>query len=98
VREALTGLSTDLDDVGHTILRAEERIYRLQARAQAVDLLAATGAIVDVLEPAGDDIDRELGRMRLTAGVEADLARLKAEVARGFLPENAGRSPAEPGA
>jgi phage shock protein A len=85
VREALTGLSADLDDVGHTLARAEDRIRQMQARAEAVDHLAAAGALIDVLNPAGDDIDRELGRLRMGTEVEADLARLKAETGQSYL-------------
>ncbi len=81
VREALTGLSADMNDVGSTIRRAEERIRRLQARAEAIDTLALSGAVADALAPAGDDIDQELGRLGATAAVEAELAQLKGEVA-----------------
>lgn len=81
VREALSGISEDLADVGNTIQRAEERIHRMQARAEAIDELVATGALEDVLEPAADDIDRELTRLARSEAVEADLARLKQEVA-----------------
>lgn len=81
VREALTGISEDLADVGNTIQRAEERIRRMQARAEAIDELVATGALDDVLEPATDDIDRELTRLARSEAVEAELARLKGEVA-----------------
>ena len=87
VREALTGLSGDLDDVGRTIQRTEARIRRMQARAEAINDLAAAGAIEDVLLPPGDDIDRELGLGDRAAAIKTELAQLKQEVA-GLLIEN----------
>jgi phage shock protein A len=85
VREAITGLSADLDDVGRTVRRAEGHIRRMQARAEAIDHLAATGAIVDALAPAGDDIDQELARLGHANNVEAELARLKQEARAGYI-------------
>ncbi len=81
VREALSGISEHLVDAGNTIQRAEERIRQMQARAEAIDELVATGAIEDVLEPEVDDVDRELARLVRAEAVEAELARLKEEVA-----------------
>jgi len=81
VKEASSGISKDLADVGHAIQRAETRIQAMQARVEAIDNLVATGALDDVLSPEGDDIDRELARLTRTAAVENDLQRLKAEVA-----------------
>jgi len=81
VQEALSGISEDLADVGNTIQRAEERIRRMQARAEAIDELVATGDLEDVLEPATDDIDRELTRLARSEAVDAEFARLKQEVA-----------------
>jgi len=80
VRESLSGVSEDLADVGNTIGRAEARIEEMQARADAIDALVAEGVLVDVLQPEGDDIDRELTRIGRSQAVESELARLKAEV------------------
>lgn len=80
VKEATSGISKDLADVGHAIKRAETRIQAMQARVEAIDNLVATGALDDALAPEGDDIDRELARLTRAAAVENDLQRLKAEV------------------
>ncbi len=80
VREALSGITDDLADVGNTIRRAEERIRQMQARAEAIDDLIGSGVLEDVLEPETDDIDRELARLTRSEAVEAELARLKQEV------------------
>ena len=80
VQESLSGVSTDLADVGNTIQRAEARIAEMQSRADAIDDLVAQGVLQDVLEPDVDDIDRELARIGHNQAVEEELARLKAEV------------------
>ena len=80
VREALTGISEDLADVGNTIERAEARILEMQSRADAIDDLVAQGVLADVLEPGADDIDRELARIGRAQAIDEELARLKAEV------------------
>jgi len=77
VREALSGISDDLTDVGNTIQRVESRIQEMQSRADAIDNLVAEGVLQDVLEPAQDDIDRELGRIGRNQAVEEELARLR---------------------
>ncbi len=78
VKEAVSGISKDLADVGHATERAEARIRAMQARVEAIDELVAVGALEDALEP-GDDIDRELARISRQTAVEQELARLKAE-------------------
>ncbi len=78
VKEAVSGISKDLADVGHAIERAETRIQAMQARVEAIDELVAVGVLGDALEP-GDDIDRELARISRQTAVEQELAQLKAE-------------------
>lgn len=77
VREALSGVSEDLADVGNTIHRAEARIQEMQSRADAIDDLVAEGVLDDVLEPEQDDLDRELVRIGRKQAVDAELAHLK---------------------
>lgn len=79
VREALSGVSDDLSDVGNTIRRAESRIREMQSRADAIDNLVAEGVLQDVLEPETDDIDRQLAQIGRTQAIEEELARLKVE-------------------
>ncbi len=79
VREALTGISGDLADVGNTIARAEARVQEMRSRADAIDDLVAEGVLTDVLDPDGDEIDRELARIGRIQVVDDELERLKAE-------------------
>jgi phage shock protein A len=78
VKEALSGVSGELAELGMAVGRAEEKTERLQARARALDSLVDIGA----LPPAGggDYVEAEL--LRLTSGAEIDeeLAKLRSEV------------------
>ncbi len=78
VREAVTGLSQDIADIGSTIQRAEARIREMQSRADAIEGLVAEGVLTDNLEPGRDDIDRQLVRIGRQQAIEDELARLKA--------------------
>jgi phage shock protein A len=79
VRQAISGVSEDLADVGNTIQRAEERIRELQSRADAIDKLIQEGVLSDVLDPDRDDIDHQLDQINRDQAVEDELRRLKAE-------------------
>jgi phage shock protein A len=79
LREAISGISVDLADVGNTIQRAEARIQELQSRSEAIEGLVAEGVLNDVLEPEVDDIDRQLSQINRKQAIEDELARLKAE-------------------
>ena len=79
MHEAVSGISADLNDVGNTIRRAEARIREMQSRADAIEGLVSEGVLTDVLEPGGDDIDRELLLVSRKQAVEDELARLKGE-------------------
>lgn len=92
VHEALSGVSNDLADVGHTIRRAEERIAEMQSRADAIEGLIAEGALQDALTPDEDDIDRQLAEIGRDQQVEAELARLKAEAGSGEETQAGGAS------
>jgi phage shock protein A len=78
MREALSGISVDLADVGNTIQRAEARIRAMQSRSDAIEKLIAEGVFTDVLEPGVDEVDRELSRLSRKQTIEDELAQLKA--------------------
>ena len=88
VREALSGVSTDLNDVGNTIRRAEARIREMQSRADAIEGLVSEGVLTDVLEPGVDDIDRQLLLVSRRQAVEDELARLKGGTSLRLAPGN----------
>ncbi len=78
MREAMSGISVDLADVGHTIQRVEARIREMQSRSAAIEKLVAEGVFIDVLQPGVDDVDRELSQLSRNRAIEDEMARLKA--------------------
>ena len=88
INEAFTGISEEMGDVGMAIQRAEDKTEQMKARAGAIDELMASGALTDALGgPPPDDIQAELDRMGASHGVDAELARMKAELAGGGAPK-----------
>lgn len=79
VGEALSGISDEIGDIGLAVQRAEDKTIAMQSRAGAIDELLASGALDDLSTP-GDRIEAELGRAVAASEVDAELARLKAEV------------------
>ena len=75
------------------IQRAEDKTEQMKARAGAIDELMASGALDDVVSGPRDDIQAELDRMGAGQDVDAELARMKTELAGGTAPRQI-----EPGA
>ncbi|MCC9306056.1 PspA/IM30 family protein [Kitasatospora sp. RB6PN24] len=81
IGEAVTGVSEEMGDIGTAMQRAQDKTEQLQARAGALDELMASGALEDATLPAGrDDIQDQLDAAAEGHDVEADLARMKAEL------------------
>lgn len=89
IGEAVSGISEELTDVGVAIDRAENKTAQLQAKASAIDELMATGVLADATAIGGpnSDIDRELAKLSAASSVDADLARMKAELGAGSAPK-----------
>jgi phage shock protein A len=93
INEVFTGISEEMSDVGLAIQRAEDKTEQMKARAGAIDELMASGALTDALGgPPPDDIQAELDRMGATTGVDAELEKMKAELAAGAPKQIAGSS------
>src|SRR4051794_6271055 len=89
-KEALTGVSDELTELGKALGRAEEKTERMRARASAIDALIDLGALD--LPLGGDDaVERELRRAHAEQAVAERLTALKAELAAKQSPP-----PAEP--
>lgn len=80
IGEAVSGISEEMGDVGLAVQRAEDKTAQMQARAGAIDELLASGALEDATATPGGDIQAELDRISATSGVDAELARMKAEL------------------
>jgi len=81
INEAFSGISEEMGDVGLAIQRAEDKTAQMQARAGAIDELLASGALEDHVGGGTDYIQAELDKLGSGAGIEADLARMKGEIA-----------------
>jgi phage shock protein A len=88
VGEALSGLSDDMGDIGAAVQRAEDKTATMQARAGAIDELLASGALDDATT-SRDALDAELGRAVASASVDAELAKLRAEIGPAAEPPKA---------
>jgi len=81
INEAFSGISEEMGDIGLAIQRAEDKTAQMQARAGAIDELLASGALEDHVGGNQDYIQAELDKLGAGAGIEADLARMKNEIA-----------------
>ena len=85
VGESAAGISKSFGDSGAELQRTQDKIEQMQARAGAVDELLASGVLEDVGGDT-DDIQKELDEAGHAAGVDQQLAALKAEIGQGSPP------------
>jgi len=78
VKEAVTGISEEMADVGFAIERAEEKTETMRAKSSALDEMVELGALDEI--GGEDEIERELKKMKTTTGVDDELAKLKVEM------------------
>jgi phage shock protein A len=88
IGEALSGVSDEMGDIGLAVQRAEDKTLAMQSRAGAIDELLASGALDD-LSTSRDALDAELGRAVAASTVDAELAKLKAELPAAGEPPKA---------
>ena len=94
IGEATTGLGEEMSDVGLALQRAQDKTEQMQARAAAVNELVDTGAIDDLTAPAGSDLDAQIAALTTGNQVDAEMAKLRAEVGGGTPAAELGQSPA----
>ena len=82
IGEAATGIGEEMADTGLAIQRAQDKTEQMQARAAAVDELVESGTLEDYTG-SGTQLDRELAQVSAQNQVDADLERLKGELATG---------------
>jgi phage shock protein A len=85
ISEAATGVGEEMADVGLAMQRALDKTENMKARADAVQELETAGTFDDLtaLGPGEDDIDRQLKELSSTSEVDAELAKMKAELGSG---------------
>jgi phage shock protein A len=96
IGEATTGLGEEMSDVGLALQRAQDKTEQMQARAAAVNELVDTGAIDDLTAPAGSDLDAQIAALTAGNQVDAEMAKLRAEVGSGTPAPELGQGAAEP--
>ncbi len=79
--ESLTGIGKGMDDAGEAMRRAQDRTQQMESKATAMDGLIESGALNDPLDHRSHT-DKEMDQVRASSGVDDDLARLKAEMAK----------------
>ena len=81
VREAVTGISEEMGDVGMAIQHAQDKTEQMQARAGTLDELLASGALQDAALPGGrDDLQSQLDALTGGHDVDDELARMKTQL------------------
>ena len=81
VAGAASGIDGDFAEIGRSIQKVEAKTEELRARAAAVGELVDTGVVDDALGSGrSSDFDREIAALSAEQGVEAELARLRAEI------------------
>ena len=80
IGEATTGLGEEMSDVGMALQRAQDKTDQMQARAAAVNELVDTGALDDLTTAPSSDLDRQIASLTAGSQVDAELAKMKAEL------------------
>jgi phage shock protein A len=78
ITESVTGISEEMADVGMAVQRAEEKTENMKARSAALDELLESGTLTDY--SGGDDLTRELAKVKAKSSVDDMLARMKEEI------------------
>src|SRR5436309_601037 len=72
IGEAATGIGEQMSDTGAAIQRAKDKTQEMQARADAIDELTASGALEDFTSDQSP-LDRELAQMASQSQVDQEL-------------------------
>ena len=80
VKESVTGISEQMQDVGMAMNRAEDKTEKMRARSQALDDMIDSGVLTDYTSDK-DQIERELEKVSTQNSVDEELAKIKAEQA-----------------
>lgn len=80
IQEAVTGISEEMSDVNMAVQRAQDKVLQMQARADALDELTASGTLAEIGPGATDQLDRQLQQLSSQTEVDRQLAELKAQM------------------
>jgi len=83
INETLTGISTEMGDMNQAMVRAQDKVLSMQARANAMETLIEEDDLsVQALPAAGGSsaLDRELQKLSTDQSIEAQLQALKQDM------------------
>ncbi len=89
ISEAATGVGEQMADVGLAVQRAIDKTESMKARADAVGELEQAGTFDDPtqLDAGESDLDRQLAAVTNAGEVDAEIAKMKAELGTGAAPQ-----------
>ena len=79
ITESLTGIGNKLGGTGEAMKRAGDKVEAMRNKADAMEGLIQTGVLSDPLDNR-TPVQKQLGELRQTSAIDADLERLKAEM------------------
>ena len=82
IGEAATGIGEQMADTGLAIQRVRDKTEQMQARASAVEELAAAGTLEDFTTDQSA-LDRELAQLASQSQVDSELEKMRAELGAG---------------
>ena len=84
IKENLTGISEEMNDLGMVLNRVEEKTENMKAKAQALDEMIDSGTYdITTSFPSGNaDIEKELDKVSSERSVEEELTKLKTEIGK----------------
>jgi phage shock protein A len=91
IKESVTGISEQMNDVGMAMNRAEDKTEKMKARSQALDDMIDSGVLTDYTSNK-DEIERELEKVSVQSSVDEELAKIKAEQAKKGKKKNSDAS------
>ena len=81
IQEAASGISEEMSDVNLAVERAQDKVLQMQARAQAMDELTASGTLPQIGPGGGGDyLDQQLAQISGGSAVDSELAHMKAQM------------------
>ena len=94
IQEAATGISEEMQDVNLAVQRAQDKVLKMQARANALDELTASGALPEIGAPGQDSVDQQLAALSNQSEVDRQLAEMKARMQLPEAPQQGQLPPA----
>jgi phage shock protein A len=85
IKENVTGISEEMNDLGMVLNRVEEKTDNMKAKASALDEMIDSGVLTDLTQsysPESSDIDKELDKVSLDKTIDQELSKLKTELGK----------------